>query len=166
MKSRISVALCCLSGFCCYNALSQLPPQMVHELFAYMQPMHNTGVGALPQFAAYGDLVSDGTGHHYVIPTSGGELRHFRFYNTGVLIDSSTFADDAARPCITAREGRLHVVLENTASDEIELWRSENGGTYWEFIDFISITGELNGLDSYEDGRGIHLTYSSDAGIY
>lgn len=163
---RIIALICSVLPYLSSEGLCQFPPQLAPTNYSYMQATHNTGVGINSALSPFGDMVSDGTGHHYVIPTANNEVRHYRFNNFGGLIDSSTFGSSAARPCITSRNGLIHVVLHNTNSNKVELFESVNGGVSWTNTAFQSVSGVLDGIDAYEDFRGVHIVYSSNTGIY
>jgi hypothetical protein len=153
-------------GFLSEFARAQIPPQLVRTNYLYMQSIVPTSVTVTSSAAQFADLASDGSGHHYVVPTTGGQICHYRFDNDGTLLESNTFASNAARPSITSRNGLIHVALHNTGSSRIELWESSNAGANWTNAGFQPVLGSLDDIDSFEDFRGVHISYASSTGIY
>jgi hypothetical protein len=144
---------------------AQIPPQL--NDYRYLQPMHETTVSITEALASHGDMASDGSGHHYVAPNSSGSITHYLFDNVGTLLSSTNFGTTSSvKPAITARNGLIHVTLHNTSSNTIEFWQSSNAGAAWSNPDFRTVQGTLDGLDAFEDDRGVHITYSSSTGIY
>ncbi|MFN0157654.1 MAG: hypothetical protein ACKVRP_06220 [Bacteroidota bacterium] len=145
------------------NLVLAQPSQLLNTNYQYMQPAYNTGVSSSSTLASTGDLASDGKGHHYVLKNANGQITHYLFDNIGTLLHTASFGSTfSTNPCITTRNGRAHVVLHETALNRVQLWRSVDGGATWTNVDFRPVAGNLNGLDSFEDDRGVHIVYSSD----
>lgn len=157
----------CFSPFFIILVPAQIPPLSTD--YQYLQPMHETTVSITAAQAGQGDMVSDGSGHHYVAPNSSGSITHYLFDNVGTLLSSTTFGTTSSlRPSITARNGYLHVALHNANSNRVELYESADGGLVWTSgsVPFQDVQGTMDALDAYEDQRGVHITYSSNTGIY
>ncbi len=151
-------------AFCGFEALSQnsLPPQIRKTTKIY-KCMLNTTIQVNSTLAAQADAVSDGQGHHYVIQTSSNQIQHYLFNDLGEVVHQATFATNAVHPSITSRNGKIHVVVGNQSSNQIEVWESSNAGVSWNnSLGSRSMNGTLTDIDTYEDDERIHIVYTTD----